>query len=127
MQFLKNTLFVGAWVALAASAAPAAAQAFLSMAELKALISGFTVDTEEITGGRQWRFYYEPGGRVYVQRDDANVFDGVWSIGADGTLCISFNDKNCGALAKNADGSYTRFVKDTATQKWIRITPGKGF
>jgi hypothetical protein len=116
-----------ACAALALSSAPATAQSLLGTAEVKTLVSGFTVDTQEIAGGRQWRFYYEPGGQVFVQRDDANVFPGFWSVRTDGALCVSFTYETCGGIAKSADGTYTRIVNGVPSHKWTRITPGKGF
>jgi hypothetical protein len=127
MQAYRICALFAASAALALASTPAAAQSPLGMAEVKALVSGFTIDTEEIAGGRQWRFYYEPGGKAFVQRDDAAVFDGYWSVHADGTLCVSFSYETCGGIAKNADDTYTRIIKGAPTHKWTRITPGKSF
>jgi hypothetical protein len=127
MQFLKNTLFVGAWVALAASAAPAAAQAFLNMAELKALVSGNTVHFTNLENGLVGRAFHDAGGEVMVDRDDGATFSGLWSVRADGTHCIIFSGEVCGKIRKNADGTYTRVIVGSPGFTWMRITPGKGF
>jgi len=127
MRTHRRSLLIPACAALALSSASAAAQSLLGMAEVKALVSGFTVDSKEVSGGRQWRSYYEPGGQVFVQRDDAAVFPGYWSVHADGALCTSFTYETCGGVAKNTDGTYTRIVKGTPIHKWTRITPGRGF
>jgi hypothetical protein len=97
------------------------------MAEVKALITGKTVDAQSLSDGRQWRTYYESSGQLLVQRDDAQEFSGVWSVRADGSHCHSFNDEVCARIEKNADGSHTRIVNGVPTLKWLKITPGKGF
>ena len=113
--------------AILAVCSSVAAQSTLGMADVKALISGNTVFTVNVATGRTYSLYFDASGEVQLQREDAGVFSGVWSVRADGTHCVSFNDETCGMIEKNADGTYTRVVAGAPPFKWTKISPGRTF
>jgi hypothetical protein len=127
MRVLIELMRTGLLAALATSGTFASAQNLLGMEELKALISGNTVHTENLSNGRTFYVYHGASGELELQREDAAVFSGIWSVRADGTHCVSFNDETCGRIEKNADGTYTRIINGAPAFKWLKITPGKGF
>jgi hypothetical protein len=120
---LKGT----ALVALATGAAPALAQSYLSKDELRQLIQGNTVHTEDLASGRAFMAYHDPGGRWQLMRQDGSIVEGVWSIRADGAQCVIMDAETCGLVQKNADGTYTRVVNGTPRNRWSKVTQGKGF
>jgi hypothetical protein len=92
----------------------AQAQATLSMAEVKTLITDKTVDIHNLSTGLPFRAYHAASGEMIVQRADAMEFSGRWSVRADGAHCVYFDVESCGSLSKNA---FT----------WLKVTPGKDF
>lgn len=113
--------------ALAAWSCAAAAQDTLGMAQVKALITGRTVDVHRLSDGASFRNYYAASGDVILQRADAQEFTGRWSLRADGTLCVFFDTEICGSTRKNADGTYTRVVNGAPAFRWLKVTRGKDF
>lgn len=97
------------------------------MADIKALITGSTVDVHRLSDGAMFRNYYTASGDVILQRADAAEFPGRWSVRADGTLCVFFDAEVCGSTEKNADGTYTRIVNGAPAFRWLKVTPGKAF
>jgi hypothetical protein len=88
MRMLMSALLVAAWAALAGFGSPAAAQDSLGMAELKALIIGNSVYAHNLSNGLFLRAHFEPGGQFVVLRDDGAQFAGLWSVRANGMLCL---------------------------------------
>lgn len=124
---MKHTLVIAVYAALAVSISPVWAENPLSMAELKALITGNTIHAQNLSNGLYLRAHYEPGGQFVVLRDDGAQFSGVWSVRANGTLCLIVSGEECGSIVKNADGTYTRMAGSAPAFKWLKITPGKDF
>jgi hypothetical protein len=112
---------------LAAAGIPALAAEPMGMAEVKALITGRTVDIQNLSSGQAFRAYYAESGDVIIQRADAMEFSGRWSLRPNGMHCVYFDVENCGTIQKNADGTYTRIVGGKPAFKWLKITPGKAF
>lgn len=112
--------------ALALSGSATSAESFLGMAELKALISGNTVQGESAQG-QGFQVYYDASGDLTFQRADGNEFSGRWSVRPDGAHCQFFSEENCGKITRNADGTYTRVVSGAAASRWLKIAPGKAF
>lgn len=116
-----------ALAALAAWGSPALADNLMSMAEVKALITGNTVYMQNLENKLFLRMHYEPSGQFAVLRDDGARYDGLWSVRADGTLCIVAQGEVCGKIQKNTEGTYTRLVGGAPAFKWLTVTPGKDF
>lgn len=127
MRTFRTSHLLAPCVALAALSGSAAAQNSLGMAEVKALITGNTVHAQNLSNGLFLRAHYEPGGQFVVLRDDGAQFSGVWSVRANGTLCLIVSGEECGSIVKNADGTYTRMAGSAPAFKWLKITPGKDF
>lgn len=127
MRNLKHTLVIATYAALAASSSPVSAENPLSVAEVKALITGNTVYMQNLENKLFLRMHYEPSGQFVVLRDDGARYDGLWSVRADGTLCVIAQGEICGKIQKNTDGTYTRMVGGAPAFKWLTITPGKDF
>ena len=127
MRSLRTSPLLALCVALAALSGSAAAQNPLGMVELKSLINGNTIYMQNLENKLFLRMHYEPSGQFVVLRDDGARYDGLWSVRADGTLCIIAQGEICGKIQKNADGTYTRMVGGAAAFKWLTITPGKDF
>jgi hypothetical protein len=51
----------------------------------------------------------------------------IWSIRANGILCLIVSGEECGSIVKNADGTYTRMAGSAPAFKWLKVTPGKDF
>ena len=128
MRIPLSFLLACAFAALAASSAPTMAQTFLSLDELKALITGNTVDFNNIDSGRPGRVYFDARGEIAVERLESS-YPGIWNARADGTLCLLVEREFCGKVQKNADGTYTHPISGIPGFgfTWHRITPGKGF
>jgi len=113
--------------ALAALSSPGMAQGQLGIAEVRALVSGTTVDILNLSSGQPFRAYFAASGELVIQRPDAVEVAGRWNVREDGSHCVHFDRESCGKLSKNADGSYTRVVDDALAYRWLRVTPGKDF
>ena len=127
MRAPLGLLLAGAFAALAASSGPAAAQGFLSMDELKTLITGNTVHFKAVDSGRTGRVYYDAKGEMLVDRDEGATYSGLWSVGTNGLLCINTSGEICGKVRKNADGTYTHMIREVPGYEWPKITAGKSF
>lgn len=114
-------------IAAAAVITPAQAQSYLGKDELRQLIQGNTVHTEDLASGRSFMAYHDPGGRWQLLRPDGSVVEGTWSIRADGAQCVIMDAETCGLIQKQADGTFTRVVNGTPRNRWSKVTQGKGF
>jgi Protein of unknown function (DUF995) len=108
---------------------PSAAQAadYLDKSELTTLIAGNTVYFKNFANGVTGRAFHDTSGRILVERDDGAAFEGLWSVQANGKLCMIVSNEICSTVTKNTDGSYTRRTDGGDIYQWTKITPGKGF
>jgi hypothetical protein len=111
---------------LATAVPPVQAQDFLAAADVKALITGNTVEVQRGNGTR-YLAYYEPGG-VWLRQERGQLAQGAWRVLDDGQQCVSIGrDDSCALIRKNPDGSFTRFSNGVVQFTWLKVSPGKGF
>jgi len=103
------------------------AEETLNKVELTALVSGNTVHFNAVASGVAGRAYHDKSGRILVDRDNGGTFEGLWSVQANGKLCMIVSNEICSTVTKNADGTYTRRTDGGETYRWTKITPRKGF
>jgi hypothetical protein len=105
------------------------AAALLASSAPPALAQG-TKDWVDITSAKELQALYSNEtfkGKDFLDRPFIGHYHGLWSVRADGILCIIAQGEICGKIQKNTDGTYTRMVGGAPAFKWLTITPGKDF
>lgn len=122
------------WLALLALTYPLAGTAAerLSGNELKALITGNTVEGKSMKGVRS-KTFFSPDGAVHSERDGES-YQGKWWVDEDGRRCRQWDGDSavsCRVILKGDKGNY-RVMKDfrnvmrgmKQTGTWERILEG---
>jgi hypothetical protein len=111
-------------IALTAASAFCAEPEFLAADELRALILGKTIEALD-SEGFTYRVYFDASGqRLAKQGDREQVLP--WRIRPDGSHCVATGTgEDCARVARNGNGTYTRYREGTAVTHWLKLLPGK--
>lgn len=111
-------------IVLAAATALSAEPAYLGASELRALIAGKTIESQS-PDGFTFRVYFDLNGQRLARQGDGE-YALPWRIREDGTHCVTTGTgDDCARVARNDDGSYTRYRNGNAVTRWLKILPGK--
>ncbi|MEO8315234.1 MAG: hypothetical protein ABI645_10600 [Pseudomonadota bacterium] len=111
-------------IVLAAATALSAEPAYLGASELRALIAGKTIESQS-PDGFTFRVYFDLNGQRLARQGDGE-YALPWRIREDGTHCVTTGTgDDCARVARNDDGSYTRYRDGNAVIRWLQILPGK--
>jgi hypothetical protein len=111
-------------IALAATGALSAEPAYLGADVLRALIIGKTIEVQN-PDGSTFRVYFDANGQRMARQADGE-YALPWRIREDGTHCVTTGTgDDCARVARNDDGSYTRFRDGNPVVRWLKILPGK--
>jgi YD repeat-containing protein len=111
-------------LALAAASALCGEAAPLGADELKTLIAGKTIEAQN-PDGTTYRVYFDPNGQRLARQGNGE-YALPWYIREDGTHCVTTQTgDDCARVARNADGSHTRYRDGQVVVRWLRILPGK--
>lgn len=109
---------------LAAASALSAEPAYLEADELRALIVGKTIEAQS-PDGFTYRVYFDSNGQRLARQGDGE-YALPWRIRDDGTHCVTTGTgDDCARVARNDDGSFTRYRDGNTVVRWLRILPGK--
>ena len=98
------------------------AEKLLNGDEIKALISGKTVDVS-LSSNSQWRQYFAADG----SSDRDNGEKSTWSVEGD-KHCNTASSLRCAAIRDNGDGTYARLkANGSPAVTWTKFVDGKDF
>lgn len=118
----KQTIVIAGFAMMFSLVQTSHAEKMLSGDEIKALVTGKTVDVS-LSSSSQWRQYFAADGSS--ARDNGEVSD--WSVEGD-KHCNSVAALRCAAIRDNGDGTYARLKPDgSPAVTWTKITDGKDF
>lgn len=82
----------------------------LDAASVKALFSGYTVESKLDSSGRVSQTYYNPDGRLRQLQDGAKR-DGAWKVRDDGRICLQFGNERekCRIIVKEGE-TYVKYL-----------------
>ena len=111
-------------MAMAATVALSAEPDYLGADELTALIVGKTIEVAD-TSRVLFRVYFDADGQRYGLQQDGE-YALPWRVLPDGTQCVTTSTgDDCARVARNGDGTYTRYRDGSAVNLWLQIIPGK--
>ncbi len=111
-------------MAIAATVALSAEPDYLGADELKALIMGKTIEVGD-PSRVLFRVYFDADGQRYALQDGGE-YALPWRVLPDGTQCVTTSEgDDCARVARNGDGTYTRYRDGSAVNLWLQIIPGK--
>jgi hypothetical protein len=118
----KHAIAVATFMMMFPLAQTSHAENMLKGGEIKALISGKTVDVS-VSGGPKWRQYFSPDGSSARSNGETSQ----WSIEED-KHCNTTAKTRCAAIRANGDGTFARLKADGSTAAtWSKIVDGKDF
>jgi len=131
MNRIHNQLFIIGMVIFAAFSV-ANADTRVEKDELKALITGKTLEGKWIVWDSNYRMYLAPSGdmkRVYGKGTElTDDLSGTWMINKKGKLCFEVNNMKCRRVKKRDDGGYNLYNKRGEVRQTIeKITDGNPY
>ena len=118
----KRAITIAGFMMMFSLAATSHAEKILGGEEIKALISGKTVDVN-IEGAAKWRQYFATDGNSARSNGESSK----WSV-EENKHCNTAAKLRCAAIRDNGDGTYARLKPDGGVAAtWTKIVSGKDF
>lgn len=120
-------LIAGLFIALTSGAG---AKELSSKEEVEKLLSGNTVELQDVGWKKSSTWYFKKNGRLKTQDEYGNRGNAEWYIDEDGRLCTEKKHRKlrCRVLVTRKEGGYDVFEREHADNelKWIfkRVLPG---
>lgn len=106
------------------------ARELTSKEEVENLLSGNTVELQDVQWNKSTTWYFKKNGRLKAQDEYGNRGKGEWYVDEKGKLCTErkLRKLRCRVLVTREDGGYGVYEREYADNelKWIfkRILPG---
>jgi len=103
--------------------ASSGAQGYVDAKELRELIVGNTIHSQDLQRGYATKAFVDPSGK-FLFEISGSIVNGTWRIREDGAFCVAIAGESCSRVQKVGDGTYSRIADGVAKAKWLKITPG---
>lgn len=118
MNILRASIILSGIVTLIfASSLPADTR--VEKDELKALISGKTLEGKWITWQTTYKMYLDPSGELRRIYGSGNKEEGRWWVNKKGKLCFEIEDKACRRVKQRGDGGYNLYNRQKELKQTI--------
>lgn len=106
---------------------PSLAESRLSGEQIKALLSGNTVEGKYIKWKTTHKMYFEATGKLRRIDSLNNKEKGRWEINNSDELCVSVRKTRCNQVMKRDDGGYNVYRHGTLKFTFDKIVPGNPY